>query len=155
MIRVCFVCLGNICRSPQAEGIFRQLVQEAGLQDQFHIDSAGTGGWHAGELADPRTRATSARRGVPLTHRAQQFTEQHFAAFDHVLAMDRSNLANLLAIAPDAAARQKTRLLRDHDPAGSGEVPDPYAGGERGFDEVFDLCRAACVGLLAELTAAR
>ncbi len=127
------------------------LVQQAGLAADFHIDSAGTGDWHAGELADPRTRATSARRGVVLTHRAQQFTAGHFAQFDHVLAMDRQNLADLRAIAPDPQARQKVRLLRDHDPAGSGDVPDPYSGGAHGFDTVFELCEAACRGLLAEL----
>ncbi len=153
MIRVCFVCLGNICRSPQAEGIFRKLVQEAGREGEFHIDSAGTGGWHAGELPDPRTRATSARRGVVLSHRAQQFTASHFSQFDHVLAMDRSNLANLRALAPDPDAAQKVRLLRDHDPAGSGDVPDPYYDADHGFDTVFDLCEAACRGLLAELAA--
>ena len=151
MIRVCFVCLGNICRSPQAEGIFRQLVADAGLQAGFYIDSAGTGGWHAGEQPDPRTRATSARRGVVLHHQAQQFTRHDFARFDHILAMDSHNLTTLRALAPDAAAQQKVRLLRDHDPAGSGDVPDPYYDVARGFDEVFDLCRAACVGLLAEL----
>ena len=153
MIRVCFVCLGNICRSPQAEGIFRKLVQDASLTREFHIDSAGTGAWHVGELADPRTRAASAQRGVPLHHRAQQFQAEHFDDFDHVLAMDRNNLANLRAIAPNEAARQKIRLLRDLDPAGSGDVPDPYAGGECGFDDVFSLCEAACKGLLAELIA--
>jgi protein-tyrosine phosphatase len=153
MHRVCFVCLGNICRSPQAEGIFRKLVHDAGLDAQFHIGSAGTGAWHVGEPADPRTRATSARRGVPLNHRAQQFRAEHFADFDHILAMDRHNLANLLAMAPDEAARRKVRLLRDLDPAGTGDVPDPYNDGEHGFDHVFNLCEAACQGLLAELTA--
>lgn len=152
MIRVCFVCLGNICRSPQAEGIFRELVVTASLTDRFHIDSAGTGGWHAGELPDARTRATSARRGVPLTHRARQFTVADFERFDHILAMDRRNLADLHALAPTDDARRKVRLLRDHDPAGSGDVPDPYYGGHDGFDHVFDLCEAACRGLLAELT---
>ena len=153
MIRVCFVCLGNICRSPQAEGIFRKLVREAGVEAQFHIASAGTGAWHVGEDADPRTRAASARRGVPLQHRAQQFRAEHFADFDHILAMDRHNLANLREIAPDEAARLKVRLLRDHDPKGSGDVPDPYSDGPQGFDHVFSLCEAACMGLLAELTA--
>lgn len=152
MIRVCFVCLGNICRSPQAEGIFRKLVNDAGRGGDFHIDSAGTGAWHAGEPVDPRTRAASARRGVPLQHAAQQFRAEHFADFDHILAMDRNNLANLRSIAPDEAARRKIRLLRDHDPAGSGDVPDPYSGGSSGFDDVFSLCEAACSGLLAELT---
>ena len=152
MIRVCFVCLGNICRSPQAEGIFRNLVRQAGREHEFLIDSAGTGGWHAGELSDARTRSTSARRGVVLDHRAQQFTHLDFARFDHVLAMDRNNLRDLQAIAPDERAREKIRLLRDHDPAGSGDVPDPYYGGANGFDHVFDLCEAACRGLLADLT---
>ncbi len=154
MIRVCFVCLGNICRSPQAEGIFRHLVQEAGREGEFVIDSAGTGGWHAGEQPDPRTRSTSARRGVPLDHLAQQFTRADFARFDHVLAMDSHNFADLLALAPDHESRQKVRRLRDLDPAGTGDVPDPYYGAD-GFDHVFDLCEAACRGLLAELAVNR
>lgn len=155
--RVCFVCLGNICRSPTAEGVFRHLVEQAGLTDQIEIDSAGTAAYHAGEPPDRRSAATARRRGVPLRGRARQFVREDFARFDHVLAMDQHNLDALRQLAPDDAARDRVRLLRDHDPssAAGAEVPDPYYGGPDGFDEVFDICMAACRGLLDELVGAR
>lgn len=154
--RVCFVCLGNICRSPTAEGVFRHLVARAGLGEQFEIDSAGTAAYHEGESPDRRSAATAKARGMPLGGQARQFRSADFERFDHVLAMDRSNLSGLLRLAPNDEARKKVSLLRSHDPAsGDGaEVPDPYYGGEDGFDDVFDICLAACTGLLAELTEA-
>lgn len=157
MTRVCFVCLGNICRSPTAEGVFRHLVAEAGLDDRLEIDSAGTAAYHAGESPDRRSAATARRRGVSLVGRARQFIREDFERFDHVLAMDRSNLDALLRLAPSDTARAKVRLLRDHDPDSppGAEVPDPYYGGPDGFDDVFDICMAACRGLLRELSDAR
>lgn len=155
MVRVCFVCLGNICRSPTAEGIFLQMVAEEGLADQVAIDSAGTAGYHVGEPADARSAATAQRRGVPLPSRSRKFTRDDFDRFDLVIAMDRSNQRNLLKLAPDGAARAKVHLLRDYDPgsdAGS-DVPDPYYGGPRGFDDVFDICEAGCRGLLEHVRA--
>ncbi|MCA9649102.1 MAG: low molecular weight phosphotyrosine protein phosphatase [Myxococcales bacterium] len=151
--RVCFVCLGNICRSPTAEGVFRHLVEEAGLSGAFEIDSAGTAAYHAGESPDRRSAATARRRGVPLGGRARQFVREDFGRFDHVLAMDRANLEALRRLAPSEKARAKVRLLRDHDPRApaEAEVPDPYYGGPDGFDDVFDICMAACRGLLDEL----
>jgi protein-tyrosine phosphatase len=154
MVRVCFVCLGNICRSPTAEAVMKHLVREAGLTAAIQIESAGTGDWHVGEPRDRRSQATAAARGVPLAGRAQQFTAADFERFDHVVAMDRSNLENLRNMAPSAAARAKLSLLRsfEADPGGSdSDVPDPYYGGARGFDEVFDICQAACAGFLASL----
>jgi len=155
MIRLCFVCLGNICRSPTAEGIMLAMVAERGLADQISIDSAGTGAWHVGEPADARSRACASRRGVDLPSVARQFEVADFARFDHVLAMDESNLADLLALAPDASSRSRVTLLRRFDPASPDdlEVPDPYPGGRRGFDDVFEICEAACRGLLDELIA--
>lgn len=152
-VRVCFVCLGNICRSPTAEGILRRLVREAGLEGEIAVESAGTGGYHLGESPDARAAATARERGVELSGRARRFRAEDFARFDHVVAMDAANRRDLLALAPDAAARAKVSLLRDFDPAsGRGApVPDPYYGGERGFDEVFDVCHAACRALLARL----
>ena len=151
-VRVSFVCLGNICRSPTAEAVMRHLVAEAGVKDETLIDSAGTGDWHVGEPRDRRSSAVGQRRGIPLSGRARTFVAADFARFDHVLAMDRQNLENLLKIAPDAEARAKVRLLRSYDPeASDDEVPDPYYGGPEGFDEVFDICLAACGGLLAHL----
>lgn len=153
MVRICFVCLGNICRSPTAEGIMLAMVAESGLTDQISIDSAGTGAWHVGEPADARSRACAAGRGVDLPSIARRFEPSDFARFDHVLAMDESNLADLLELAPDASSRSRVALLRRFDPASPGdlEVPDPYHGGRRGFDDVFEICEAACRGLLDHL----
>ncbi len=151
-MRVCFVCLGNICRSPTAEGVFVQLVADAGLSERIVIDSAGTGHWHIGELPDPRTIAAAARRGITLTHRARQFLPADLERFDLVLAMDRSNLAALRRMAHGRTAPD-IRLLRSFDPASDPEaqVPDPYAGDEDGFERVLDLCERACRGLLAHV----
>jgi protein-tyrosine phosphatase len=153
--RLCFVCLGNICRSPTAEAVMRHLVGEAGLTDRIHIDSAGTGDWHLGEAPDPRTQQTARRRGFHLDHRAQRFAAKDFARFDLILAMDGKNLRDLERMAPTPADRAKVRLLRSFDPKApqGAEVPDPYYGGPNGFDEVFDVCEAACRGLLAHLKA--
>jgi protein-tyrosine phosphatase len=155
-VRVLFVCLGNICRSPTAEGVMRALVRDAGLQDRIELDSAGTGAWHIDEPPDARATAAARERGVELQGRARQVERDDFAEFDLIVAMDRSNLADLRRIAPDEAARAKVRLLRDFDPSTDGEldVPDPYHGGSRGFDDVLDLVRSACAALLVELRAA-
>jgi len=151
MVRVCFVCLGNICRSPTAEGIFRQLVAEAGVESRYEIDSAGTAAYHVGERADPRSRAYAESRGVALESRGRKFVHDDFARFDHVVAMDHANRDALLRLAPDEVARAKVSLMRDWDPAGAkgAEVPDPYYGEGDGFQRVFDICEAACRGLLA------
>ena len=153
-MRLCFVCLGNICRSPTAEGVMRKLVVDAGLEHRIVIDSAGTGGWHVGELPDPRTMSASARRGLALTHRAWQFTAHDFDRFDFVLAMDQANLRHLRVMAGDRSA-PVVRLLRSFDPDSppDAEVPDPYAGGRDGFEHVLDLCERACEGLLAQVRA--
>jgi protein-tyrosine phosphatase len=157
-MRILFVCMGNICRSPTAEGVMRRLLRDAGLEAAIEIDSAGTGGWHAGEPPDARAAEAAGRRGVALGGAARQVTAGDFDAFDLLVAMDRENLRELLAIAPDEAAAEKVRLLREFDPAsadaGDLDVPDPYYGGERGFERVLDLVEAACRGLLDELRAA-
>jgi protein-tyrosine phosphatase len=151
-VRVVFVCLGNICRSPTAEGVMRKLVGDAGLADRIVIDSAGTGGWHVGELPDARTVKAAARRGLELTHRARQFTVADFDRFDYVLAMDNSNLRHLRLMA-GGRPNPTVRLLLSFDPGSpaGAEVPDPYAGGSAGFEHVLDLCERACSGLLAHL----
>lgn len=153
MIRVCFVCLGNICRSPTAEAVFRRLVSEVKLDSTFEIDSAGTAGHHAGEAPDPRARAAGKRAGIPIAGRARPFSAADFSRFDHVIAMDLANVADLQRIAPSAALAQKVRLLRSFDPdaAPNAPIPDPYYGGDEGFDRVLELCRTACTHLLAEL----
>jgi protein-tyrosine phosphatase len=155
VVRVCFVCLGNICRSPTAEAVMRHLVAAEGLQDEISIASAGTGDWHVGNTRDRRSRAVGEARGIPLSGTAQQFTARDFARYDHVIAMDKSNRDELRRMAPNAAERDKIRLLRSYDPSAppDADVPDPYYGGPRGFDEVFDICERACKGMLAALRA--
>ena len=152
-VYLCFVCLGNICRSPTAEGVMRWLVDEAGLAEHLRVDSAGTAAWHVGEHPDERSAAAALERGVRLTGEARQFHPPDFGRFDYVLAMDRENLAALSALAPDTRAVEKVALLRSHDPdAGSDlDVPDPYYGGPGGFDRVFEICESACRGLLTQL----
>lgn len=154
-VSVCFVCLGNICRSPTAEGVMRHVLQHEGLSDAVHVDSAGTAAYHAGEAPDRRSTAAAKRRGVVLSGRARQFRREDWQRFDLILAMDRENFADLEATRP-TDARGRLVLFRDFDdqaPPGA-EVPDPYYGGERGFDEVLDICERACRGLLAHLRAA-
>ena len=153
-ISVCFVCLGNICRSPQAEALFRRKVADAGLQSRFVIDSAGTSANHVGEAPDRRTAAASARRGVPVQGAARQFTVQDFDRFDVIVVMDSSNLRNVTRIARHDGDRAKVSLLRSWDAAADGpDVPDPWYGGPEGFDVVFDICDAGCTGLSAALFA--
>ena len=150
---VCFVCLGNICRSPTAEGVFLAKLREHGLEDAVRVDSAGTGSWHTGEPADARARAVATRRGIELPSRARQVTPEDFDAFDLIIAMDASNRRDLVALARTETAVAKVKLFRSFDPTADpgAEVPDPYYGGEQGFDEVFDMCERASEGLLAEL----
>ena len=145
--------MGNICRSPTAEGVMRHLLREQGLEDEIQIDSAGTGAWHAGNPPDRRAAAAARARGIALEGAARQVRPSDFEDFDLLLAADRENLADLRAVAPDDEARAKVRLLRSFDPASHGDldVPDPYYGGPDGFEEVLDLVEAACRGLLDEV----
>ena len=155
--RVCFVCSGNICRSPTAEAVLRRQLAEAGLDGQVVVDSAGLGDWHVGEGADHRAAAALRQRGYPAReHRARQFRAADFAERDLVVALDAGHERGLRALAPTPADRDKVRLLRSYDraaAAGRGEldVPDPYYGGADGFEHVLDLVEAACRGLLAEV----
>jgi protein-tyrosine phosphatase len=151
-VHVLFVCLGNICRSPTAEGVMRRLVAEAGLEEQIPIDSAGTGAWHVGEPPDGRATEAALRRGIALESVARRVRPEDFERFDLILAMDTSNLHTLRQMAPDGPSREKVRLLREFDPASTGledlDVPDPYYDSERGFELVLDQVQAACEGLL-------
>jgi protein-tyrosine phosphatase len=148
-----FVCMGNICRSPTAEAVMRHLVRDAGLAHLVTVDSAGTGAWHVGEERDRRSRAVASRRGMPITGEARQFSRADFDRFDWVLALDQDNQRDLERLAPSDGARAKIHLLRSFEPgaAPGAEVPDPYYGGPEGFERVFDICLAACRGLLEHL----
>ena len=155
-VSLLFVCLGNICRSPTAEGVMGSVVRDAGLDGVIRCDSAGTGGWHVGDLPDPRARDEARRRGIELTHRGQQVRRpDDLFPHDLVLAMDATNLADLRAMAPSDWPPRRIRLLRDFDPVAptGAEVPDPYYGGDDGFADVYDICLAACTGLLDHLVA--
>lgn len=151
-VRVCFVCTGNICRSPTAHGVMRAVVERAGLGDRVEVDSAGVSGYHVGELPDPRSRRAAAARGLRLEHRARLIAPADFLRFDYLLAMDGGHKRALERLAP-SGARASIVLFRDFDAsAGSDrDVPDPYYGGEAGFDEVLDMCERACEGLLQHL----
>ena len=152
-VAVCFVCLGNICRSPTAEGIFKKLVREAGLDDRITIESRGTGDWHTGEPADARARAAAERRGVVLDGTACRFEREDFARFDVILSMDTRVLDTLRRMARTDGERERVHNFRAFDPDAlpDAPVPDPYYGGADGFDEVFDICEAGCRGLLAHV----
>jgi protein-tyrosine phosphatase len=152
-VRVCFVCSGNICRSPTAEGVFKKLVAEAGLAHAFHVESFGIGDWHVGERPDPRTLRAAEARGYRLESRAQQWKVRDFERFDHVVAMDRTHVTSLRRIATSDAMKAKISLARDHvtDAPRDADVPDPYYGEVDGFDEVVSICLEACTALLANL----
>ena len=152
--KICFVCLGNICRSPTAEAVLRAQAEAAGRAGEIEVDSAGTSAWHQGAAADDRSAAEARRRGLVLTSRARQVDAGDFAYFDLLVAMDRANRDDLLELAPTAADRAKVRLLRqfDPDPTDELDVPDPYYGGPTGFADVYDIIEAACARLLDELS---
>lgn len=145
--RVLFVCLGNICRSPAAEGLFIDHVAKAGQSDRIDIDSAGTGGWHAGELPDARMRKAAASRGIELVSRARQVRRDDFEKFDLIVAMDRDNLAHLKTLGR-AKPGQLFLLSELLGPEWDADVPDPYYGGPEGFETVLDMLNAAMPALL-------
>ena len=152
--KLLFVCLGNICRSPAAEGVFLHLIEEQGLSDHFMVDSAGTGSWHVGNRADPRMRAAAERRGIHLPSRARQIELDDFSRFDLVVTMDSDNLRNVRSLAQEAgsAATASIRPMLSYAKFTQLEdVPDPYYGGEQGFEQVLDLLEDACSGLIEEI----
>ncbi|WP_330458777.1 low molecular weight phosphotyrosine protein phosphatase [Streptomyces sp. NBC_00820] len=149
--RVCFVCTGNICRSPMAESVFRARVAGAGLDGLVEVDSAGTGSWHEGEGADPRTVSVLDEHGYDTAHTARRFRPSWFARLDLVIALDTGHLRDLRGLAPTEEDARKVRLLRSYDPAADADpdVPDPYYGGRDGFEECLEMVEAASTGLLA------
>jgi protein-tyrosine phosphatase len=148
---VLFLCLGNICRSPLAEGIFIHRATERGVIDRFRVDSAGTGGWHAGDRPDPRSIAVAEKHGVHLPGRARRLEgTADGSAFDLIIAMDRQNAADAVEM---GVPTERVRLMRSFDAKAEpeAEVPDPYYGGDRGFDDVYAMLVRACDGLLDHL----
>ncbi len=154
-VRLLFVCMGNICRSPTAEGVMAHLLEREGLAGAVTIDSAGTGAWHAGCAPDERATSAAATRGITLSGAARQVRPSDFEDFDLLLCADADNLRDVSALAPSAEARDKVRRLREFDPqalsSGDLDIPDPYYGGARGFEDVLDLVERACQGVLDEL----
>ena len=151
-IRVLFVCLGNICRSPTAHGVFEALVKAQGLSDRIDVDSAGTSGWHIGAVSDPRSSETAARRGYDMSHiRARQVASQDFESFDYILAMDEQNLADLQALRPTHFGGCLELFLSFSDAYTGLPVPDPYYGGAQGFEQVLDMVEDASRGLLRRI----
>lgn len=150
--RVLVVCLGNICRSPTAEAALREAVDEAGLGGRVEVDSAGTGTWHLGEPPDHRMVEAAAAHGLRLDGKARRITVEDFGRYDWILVMDRHNLADVRALAPDDEARARVRLYREFEEGADGEdVPDPYYGGTEGFARVVEIARAASRGVVREL----
>lgn len=148
---ILMVCLGNICRSPSAQAVMEKRIADAGLHDHIVVESAGTGAYHIGNQPDARSSAAAARRGYDLSaQRARQVTVEDFHRFDHILAMDSSNLDHLLRMAPDGLAH-KVSLLLSHANLSTTDVPDPYFGGDEGFEQVLDLVEQACDALLAKI----
>lgn len=157
-VRVLFVCLGNICRSPMAEAVFRHRAEQAGVADAFEIDSVGTGSWHVGNPADPRTLRVLQNHGIPHDGRARQLAAADFDRFDLLLTMDASNRENALRLARHPEQAAKVLLFRSLDPAGTGDVPDPYWAGEsetEGFEAVYQMVDRTCAAWLERLIAAR
>lgn len=153
MVKVLFVCLGNICRSPMAEGLFIHQVAEAGLSEQIEIDSAGTSGWHEGERADARMRETAGKHGINLPSRSRPVKDSDFRNFDYILAMDESNLRDLQSHARNVshATAQILKMRQFDEKAPNADVPDPYYGGRRGFDDVYEMLNRSTQELLTHI----
>lgn len=151
--RICFVCLGNIVRSPLAENLFLYLSELAGVAEKYVVDSAGTGAWHSGESPDLRMRRVAKRHGLDYDGRARQYRPADFDRFDLIVVMDMENRANLMRLARSQEHREKIHLLREFDPFGGQQVsvPDPYYGGREGFEEVYQIIERSCRELLTTL----
>lgn len=152
MVKVLFVCLGNICRSPLAEGIFSQMIKEQGLKDRISCDSCGTAAYHVGSQPDSRSVANAKENGLILNHQSRQFDGSDFEEFDHILLMDQSNLYNVIAFDEYKAHASKVELMRTYDVENlNADVPDPYFGGDSGFQEVYEILYRSCGELLTKI----
>lgn len=156
-VSVVFVCHGNICRSPLAEGVFRHLVRERELESRFEIDSAGTSSYHEGDPPDERSTAVARQRGIELTGQSRPLRPADLERFDYVIVMDAYNQEAVARLVARSTPRATIRLLREFDPQADGnlDVPDPYYGGRRSFEEVHDIVERACARLLEEIVLER
>ncbi|MEX2232212.1 MAG: low molecular weight protein-tyrosine-phosphatase [Cyclobacteriaceae bacterium] len=151
-VRVLFVCLGNICRSPLGAAILKKKIKDNGMNTWVEVDSCGTSNYHIGDNADPRTIASASRHGVAIEHCVRQLTSEDLEDFDFIFAMDKSNYQNILRLALSKEVRKKVKMLRAFDPQNKGgEVPDPYYGGEKDFQEVFDILDRSTNGFIEYL----
>lgn len=152
MKRILFVCLGNICRSPQAEAIFNHKIIQKGLAHKFLSDSCGTSNYHIGDSPNRRTIQNSLKNGVSIKHAARQLSPLDLDSFDLILAMDQSNYSNIIRISTDSAQHHKIKLMREFDPHEQGDVPDPYYGSEKDFQEVFDILDRSIEHMIATIS---
>lgn len=150
--KVLFVCLGNICRSPLAEAIFKHKIKGKGLTKSFEAESCGTANYHVGDSPDERTIRNAKKNGVAIDHVGRQLSERDLDYFDHILTMDESNYRNVFKLTNAELNKDKISLMREYDPKGNGEVPDPYYGGESGFQEVFDILDRSIENFLAQVS---
>lgn len=152
MITILFVCMGNICRSPSGEAVMNSIIERNNLQDRIKCDSAGTIAYHTGELADARMRKHATKRGYNLTSTARQIKYFDFERFNYIIAMDKENYKNILALDKDGKFKQKVTMMMDYATQHiETDVPDPYYGGEQGFEYVLNLLEDACLGLLKHI----
>ncbi len=148
MKRVLFVCLGNICRSPLAEGVFVAYLNNKGLKNSILCDSCGTAGYHIGAPPDKRSSAVALSHGITLEHSGRKLSTSDFQEFDYILAMDQHNYGDIVQLAKQVNGKAKVLMFRDFDPRGKGDVPDPYHGTAADFEEVYEICKRVSVNLL-------